>query len=198
MADFDLNLSTQPFPAYRLINIAMVCVLIALVAVSAWQAFGFVKYSDMARTIRAEEQTNRVESEALGKRVADLESRLDRPESTAKLNEIGFLNQLILQKSFSWTKLFGVLEEIVPENVHLTNLTPSVTADGVTLKLTVRARSIADVKEFLKRMEMSPVFKSIKVNLDQKEGGTASNGVAASASTDIEVDMSTLYFQETR
>ena len=58
-------------------------------------------------------------AEALGKHVGELESRLDRPESTAKLNEIGFLNHLILRKDLSWTKLFGILEEMVPQNVHL-------------------------------------------------------------------------------
>src|ERR1044071_5162397 len=126
MADFDLNLSTQPFPAYRLINIALVCVLIALAGVSVWQVSGFMQYSKMAQSIRAEEQQSRVQAQALGKQVAELETRLDRPESAAKLNEIQFLNTLILQKDFSWTKLFGVLEKLLPENIHFTNLSPSI------------------------------------------------------------------------
>src|SRR2546422_6770745 len=146
MAHFDLNLSTQPFPAYRLISIALVCVLAALAVVSVWQAEGFIRYSGMARSIRSQERENRVEAEALAKRVAELESRLDRPESAAKLNEIGFLNHLILRKNLSWTKLFANLEELVPDNVHLTSLTPDIGANGaVTLHLGVQARSIADV-----------------------------------------------------
>src|SRR5258706_13344928 len=106
MAEFDLNLSTQPFRAYRLINIAFAVILILLAIVSVRQASGFIEYSKMARSIRGQEQENRVEAQALGKRVEELETRLDRPESTAKLNEIGFLNHLILRRNLSWTKLF--------------------------------------------------------------------------------------------
>ena len=88
MAEFDLNLSTQPFPAYRITNVALVCLLVVLGVISALQGAGFGRYSRMSRSIRSEEQESRVEAEALGKHVAELESRLDRPESMAKLNEI--------------------------------------------------------------------------------------------------------------
>jgi cell division protein FtsB len=178
MAEFDLNLSTQPFPAYRLTNIALVCVLIVLGGLSLWQAQGFVQYENLSGSIRAEEQEGRVESESLATQVKELESRLDRPESTAKLNEIGFLNHLILRKELSWTKLFGVLEGMIPENVHLTNLTPDIGNDGTaTLRMGLRARSIADVKEFLKRVETSPLFSSLDVRVEEKTEPTVSTDV---------------------
>lgn len=189
MAEFDLNLSTQPFPAYRLTTTALLCLFAGLAVVSVWQASGFVRYSAMARSIRSEEQDSRVEAEVLGKRVAELESRLDRPEATAKLNEIGFLNHLILQKSLSVTKLFGVLEQMIPENVHLTNLTPEIGADGtIMLRLGLRARSIADVKEFLQRMETSPLFEKIDVSVEEKKDPTVV--------TDVDVTLSTVYYPE--
>jgi hypothetical protein len=189
MAEFDLNLSNRPFPAYRRINIALAFILAILAAVSVWQAVGFARYSKLARSIRTEEQETRVEAEALGKRVAELESRLDRPESTAKLNEIVFLNHLILRKSFSWTRLFAVLEEIVPDNVRFTNVTPNISADGgVLLQLGVQARSIADVTQFIQRIEMSPSFENVLVTHEQK-------GEAA-ISTHVEVTLSAVYHPE--
>ena len=193
MADSDLNLSTQPFPAYRLVTIALVSVLAVLVVLTIWQASGFVQYSNLARSIRPVERENRVEAEALGKRVAELETPLNRPESTAKLNEIGFLNHLILRKNLSWTKLFAVLEEIVPNNVHFTNLTPNIGADGtVTLSLGVRARSIADVTEFVKRVETSPLFANVIVNIEEKVDETKDLAV----DTDVDVTLSTVYYPQ--
>jgi cell division protein FtsB len=193
MADSDLNLSTQPFPAYRLATIALVSVLAVLVVLTIWQASGFVQYSNLARSIRPVERESRVEAEALGKRVAELETPLNRPESTAKLNEIGFLNHLILRKNLSWTKLFAVLEEIVPNNVHFTNLTPNIGADGtVTLSLGVRARSIADVTEFVKRVETSPLFANVIVNIEEKVDETKDLAV----DTDVDVTLSTVYYPQ--
>ena len=189
MAQFDLNLSTQPFPAYRLINVALISILVVLAILSVWQATGFRRYSEMARSIHSLEAESRVEAEALGKSVAELESRLDRPESTAKLNEIGFLNYLLLRKNVSWTKLFAVLEELVPENVHFTTLTPDVGKDGsVTLHLGVKARSIADVAGFIHRMEQSPLFEKISVTVEEKRDPTIA--------TDVDVTLTTTYYPE--
>jgi Tfp pilus assembly protein PilN len=193
MADSDLNLSTQPFPAYRLATIALVSILAVLVVGTIWQASGFVQYSNLARSIRPVERESRVEAEALGKRVAELETPLNRPESTAKLNEIGFLNHLILRKNLSWTKLFAVLEEIVPNNVHFTNLTPNIGANGtVTLSLGVRARSIADVTEFVRRVEKSPLFENVIVTVEEKVDETKDLAV----DTDVDVTLSTVYYPQ--
>jgi len=193
MADSDLNLSTQPFPAYRLATVALVSVLVVLVVLTVWQASGFVRYSNLARSIRPVEQENRVEADALGKHVAELESPLSRPESTAKLNEIGFLNQLILRKNLSWTKLFAVLEDIVPDNVHFTSLKPDIGPNGtVTLSLGVRARSIADVTEFVKRVEKSPLFENVLVKIEEKVDETKDLAVG----TDVDVTLSTVYYPQ--
>ena len=189
ISEFDLNLSTQPFPAYRLANIGLFAVLIALAVVSVVQALGFVQYSDLARSTRSAEQESRVVAESLGKRVAELETTVNRPESAAKLNEIGFLNHIILQRTLAWTKLFRVLEEMVPENVHLTNLTPDVGQKGeVTLRLGVRARSIADVSRFIERVEQSPLFENVQVAVDEKKD--------AAVAADVDVTMSAIYYPQ--
>jgi Tfp pilus assembly protein PilN len=189
VAEFDLNLSTRPFSAYRLINIALAFLLVVLVVLSVWQAAGFLRYSRLANSIRAQEQETRVEAEALGKRVAELESRLDRPESTAKLNEIGFLNHLIQRKNLSWTRFFANLEDMVPDNVHLTTLTPDIAASGpITFHIGVRAKSIADVTVFLERLEQSPVFENVIVTAEQKND--------ANVASDVDVTLSAIYHPE--
>ena len=189
MPDFDLNLSTRPFPAYRLINIALGAVLAVLLVGSVWQAVGFARYSRLARSIRSGEQDMRVEATSLGTRVAELEARLDRPEAAAKLNEITFLNRAIARKSFSWTRLFANLEDMVPENVHLTNLTPGLGDNGgVTLQIGVRGRSIEDMKEFIARLEKSPVFGKVIVSAEEKRD--------PAIATDVDITLTTIYFPQ--
>ena len=189
MAEFDLNLSTRPFPAYRLVNVALAIVLAVLFVLSVWQAIGFARYSRLARVIRSGEIEARVEAETLGKRAAELESPLDRPEAAAKLNEIGFLNHLIARKSLSWTRLLADLEEMVPNNVHLVSLTPTIgNSGGITLQIDLQARSIGDASEFINRLEKSPVFQNITVSTEQKRVTTAS--------TDVEIRLTAVYLPE--
>jgi Tfp pilus assembly protein PilN len=189
---FDLNLSTRPFPAYRLVNVALFLVFVLLLVVSVWQAYGFVQFSSMAREIRDSERSIRAEAESLGSHVAALKSTLDRPEAAAKLSEIGFLNGLIARKDLSWTRLFANLEEMVPDSVHLVSLRPDVGQNGaVTLHLEVVARSIADVSRFIEALEKSPEFENVIVSVEQKE---------PSAATDVNISLTANYFpkRETR
>ncbi|MBI2149581.1 MAG: PilN domain-containing protein, partial [Acidobacteria bacterium] len=181
------NLSTRPFPAYRLINVALVSALVVLIALSVWQAVGFVRFSNMARAIRSSEEEARVESKALGERVSDLGSRLDRPEAAAKLSEIEFLNNLIARKNFSWTRLFGDLENMVPDSVRLITLTQSVGNTGVTtLSVNLRGKSIADVTEFVERLENSAVFKNVVVMAEERDDKSA----------DVDITLTTSYFPQ--
>jgi Tfp pilus assembly protein PilN len=189
VAELDLNLSTRPFPAYRLVSIALSLVLAGLVILSAWQAVGFLRFSRLSRARQSAEIDARVEAESLGKRVAEVESRLDRPEATAKLNEIGFLNHLIARKSLLWTRLFADLEDMVPNNVHLIGLRPDIAANSVvTLQIELEGRSIGDISEFIHRLEKSPVFQNITVSTEQR--------LASKESADIDVKLNAVYLPE--
>ena len=189
MPKFDLNLATRPFPAYRLLNVALACMLIVLMLVSGWQVYGFKQFSSLSSSIRADERRARVEDEAFAKRVAELESGLDRPEASAKLNEIGFLNRLIERRSLSWTRLFANLEDMVPPSVQLLSLNPGIGANGaVTLRMQVQGRSIADVTQFIEALEQSPVFEKVVVSAEEKRD-TAS-------ATDVDVTLTTDYYPQ--
>ena len=189
MTRSDFNLSSRPFPAYRLINLALGAVGAVLLVLTVWQAYGFVRFSSMARDIRDDEQEARVEAESSGKRVSDLKSRLDRPEAAAKLSEIGFLNGLIGRKDLSWTRLFSNLEDMVPDSVHLVSLRPDVQSGGpIVLYLEVTSRSIADVSRFIEALERSPEFDNVVVSLEQ---------IADPAATkDVNVTLSANYFPQ--
>jgi type IV pilus assembly protein PilN len=170
MSEFDLNLSTRPFPAYRLTNLLLAVVLAVLVFVTAWQAYGFTRYSSLAREIRDSERTARVESEALGRRLGELQLQLNTPQASAKLTEIGFLNNLIARKSFSWTEVFANLESLVPDSVHLTSLRPDISPDGrILMHMEVRGKDIEAVSQFVKALERSTVFRDVIVMVEQKD-----------------------------
>jgi type IV pilus assembly protein PilN len=187
MGEFNLNLSTKPFPAYRALNLALAGVLVVLGAVSAWQAYGYSKYSKLAAELRGSERKVRDESDALGVRLNDLQSRLNRPEVAAKLGEIDFLNSLIQRKTFSWTRVFGDLEGLVPGTVHLIGMRPELDKKGqVWLHFEVQAKSVADVSRFIKALDDSPAFDSTEVSIEEKK-------TEGSKSTDLDYAMKVLY-----
>ena len=159
--------------------------LVALIVISVWQAYGFVYYSSLSAQIRGDARNAEVDSRALARRLADMESKLNRPEATAKLSEIGFLNDIIVRKTFSWTRMFATLEQVTPDGVHLVTLRPEfVPETGITLHIDVRGRSTSDITEFIERLQAAPVFDTVRVHSEIK------------AETDLEVSMSVPYHPE--
>src|SRR5262245_16555215 len=185
MRELELNLSTQPFPPYKFKTLLLTVALTALIGISIWQLFYFVHYSSLSNQIRGEAQSARVDSMVLARRLADMESKLNRPETAAKLSEIEFLNDIILRKTFSWTRMFATLERLAPDTVHLTTLRPEFLPNsGVLLHMDLRGRSVIDITQFIERLQASPVFETVRVQDEVK------------SENDVEISMSVPYHPE--
>jgi Fimbrial assembly protein (PilN) len=188
MGKLNLNLSTRPFPAYRIVNLGLMISFVVIAGLSLWQVYSYRDYSNLVRSIQGVEKSASVDKESLGTRMDALSTRLDRPVTTAKLAEIDFLNNLIVKKHFSWTQVFANLERVMPDNVHLTSISPEITKDKVKLHFITMCRSISDESEFIRKLQSSPVFQDVVVAREEKKG----TGINA----DVQVDMTVSYFPE--
>jgi hypothetical protein len=188
MGQFNLNLSTRPFPAYRVTSLALLLFFVAISGVTVWQVYSFRHYSSLVKNIRDKEKAAREEKGLLANTLNDLGTRLDRPVTKDKLTEIDFLNNLIVRKHFSWTTVFANLEGVIPDNVHLSTVAPEILKDKVALHMEIICRSISDESEFIRRLQASPVFQDVVVSREESKG-TGGSG-------DVGVDLTVSYFPE--
>lgn len=190
MTKIDLNLSSQPFKPYRAVTLGLLGLLLVLVIVSVWQGYNYRKYSALADGIREEEITLRAEDEALSTRIRDLNAKLGRADVKVKLAEVGFLNQMIIRKTFSWTKVFGTLEGLLPEGVHLTSLRPSVADDGsILLSIVVRGRTPMEAYQFISLLEESKFFDNVNVPVEQKKDSEQKKDPLPAGEIELAVEM---------
>src|SRR4051812_34543991 len=188
MGEFNLNLSTRPFPAYRVANLALLLFFVVISGVTVWQVYSFRNYFSLAKNIWDKEKLAREEKGSLTNSLSVLGARLDRPVTKEKLAEIDFLNNLIVRKHFSWTTVFANLEGVIPDNVHLSTVAPEIVKDKVTLHLEIVCGSMSDESEFIRRLQASPVFQDVVVSREERKG-TGGSG-------DVGVDMTVTYFPE--
>lgn len=185
MDTFDLNLSTRPFRPYRAANLGLLIVLLILAAVSIQQIYSYRHYSELSAGIRDNERKVREEADALTAELAAINSKLYRPDAAAKLTEVEFLNQLILRKSFSWTRVFANLERVMPEDVYVLNLRPAIDEKGVlSLNINVRGRSNTDVIRLVETLEQTDIFENVKVPVEQKKDELPDGEVELAISVD--------------
>jgi Tfp pilus assembly protein PilN len=177
MGQFNLNLSTRPFKPYRAVNLGLLILLFVLIAISAGQVYTYQQNSALAASIRGNQQRLKEESERLTKELQVLNIKMYSGNAAAKISQVEILNQILLRKSFSWTKVFANLEQVIPENVYLLNLRPFVDEQGkMGLNITFRGRSFADGHEFVRTLESSPIFADIALAVEEKRNTQANAG----------------------
>jgi len=133
-----LNLASRPFtdlgPTLKRLRIAIA----VLAAVSLGLLLGLHALHQKAEAARARESSvdasiARVQAERHG-----YQAMMQQPDNAAFMAEVDTLNQLIDEKSFSWTLAMENLETVLPAGVQVTEIEPARDKEGkITLHLRV-------------------------------------------------------------
>jgi type IV pilus assembly protein PilN len=110
---------------------------------------------------------------------AQAQAYLDLAANRSTRDQSQFLNGLIQRKSFSWTRVFEDLEQVMPPNLHVVSLRPELNEQSqMELQMKVACDSRAAAVELVHRMEGSKHFQGAQL-VDASEASQA-GGVAAS------------------
>ena len=170
-----LNLATRPFadlgPAIKRLRIAMG----ALAGISILLGIGLHLVHNSAEQARARDHSldgsiARITRERQG--YTDL---MHQPLNAELLTQVGALNQLFDEKSFSWTLAMEDLETVLPGGVQVSSLEPVRTKDGIiTLHLRVIGPRNRD-GELVQNLEHSRRFLSPRIVSENAESSEGQN-----------------------
>jgi type IV pilus assembly protein PilN len=161
----NINLASKPYVDVRsvllrwgtwVLLLAVCTVALVSVAVSGWR-----------QTRAVEAQAAQVQSEinALDRERSEAQKVLDAPDNSLVEERSKFFNRMIARKTFSWTRVFMQMEQIMPANLHVASIAPELhSADNsVTVHLTVAGTSRDAAVELVKRLEQSPAFRDARI-----------------------------------
>lgn len=171
-----LNLARRPFVNRRpVVRLALLLWVVGalLLAGNVWLYWDFLvgrgdvhaRRAQVEEGIRAEER-----------RIAALEEELATFDLPAQNRQVEYLNQRIVRRQFSWSRLFDELEEVLPRDVRIDRLSP-VTAEGgdrrrarrpddgagldqVLLRIDAQSRSNQAILELVDALWAEPDFES--------------------------------------
>jgi Tfp pilus assembly protein PilN len=159
-----LNLSTTPQENNRPFIAGAAVIgglgLIALLLLShaaydSWQS---------NRALRADishwEQEVRVETQ----RQRQLQTYFQTPAAKQVIDRSSFLNALIDERSFPWSKIFTDLEGTIPPGVRVISLMPKLVNGQAEISMQVGVTSSENEIHFLQALEKSAEFSGITVN----------------------------------
>jgi type IV pilus assembly protein PilN len=187
-----LNLATRPYadirPALKRLRIAMA--VLAVVAIGL--GLGLRAFHQKAVAARATEERVQARIDAINRERQGYQNLMHQPQNALLLTQVAALNQLIDEKTFSWTLAMEDLETVLPGGVQVTALEPvRDTKTGIiTLKLRVvgpRDRAV----DLVQNLERSRYFlhPSIVGESVESTGGPGEKLQPVSASMRVNFDL---------
>lgn len=169
------NLSSRPFYNERLVSLVLLLVAVAALALTAFNASRLTALSSTRAELDGQIQrdlgeASRIEAEATGIHGAfDVEAVRELAASTAEANA------LIADRTFSWTRFFGIVEGILPYDVRLVGVAHRFEEGERMLVLNVIARQDSDINELVRGMLDSGRFYDVlPTEKRRNEDGTLS------------------------
>lgn len=167
------NLATHPFYNDRAVHLALAAVGLAVAAVFLAGGLRLVELSRTHRALTVRAEAAEREGAAVAAQAARHERAVpaDAPEtSNAAAEEV---QRLIAARLFSWTAFFNVIERTLPAGVMLTAVRPEADEGGTSVDLAVVGRTVADVEEFIRRLEGSGHLRDVLARQGERgEEGT--------------------------
>jgi len=118
--------------------------------------------SGQAATTRKENARLESQIQALSVQQSRQDAILRKPENAAVLERTLFLNALLYRKGISWTRIFADLEKVVPYNVRIMSIRPSVVGPNqISLDMTIGSEAPGPVVDLLRNLEESPLFGAV-------------------------------------
>lgn len=121
-----LNLSRRPFLNSRpVVRVSLLLLLLGL-ALLLWNVVQFQRYLSESADKRAQIEQGEREVARQQQISAELQSRLAALDLEQMNERVEFLNEMIAERTFSWSLLLDRLAEVLPNDVRLVRLTPKV------------------------------------------------------------------------
>ena len=154
-----LNLAGQPFRNERLGETAFALGAALLLGVTVWHA---LEIRDLlpARTSVLHREVAALDAEIESLRKEAASKRTEAPPKPV-LEQWNLVKDLVDQRAFSWAALFATLEEVIPDDVRLTSITPAVLKGAVEVDISATVRAPAAGWEFVRALEERAEFYDV-------------------------------------
>jgi len=154
-----INLATEPMRRDRPIIVASAAVgLLLCLTLVALIGLMITDREAMAESRAAIDQVQRQLAKTNAAQ-AQFDSKMRLPENSSVLYRSQLFNTLIQRKAVSWTRIFSDLQTVLPYDVRIVSIRPTLNGRGeLSLEMVVAAQTPEPVIGFISKLELSSLF----------------------------------------
>jgi Tfp pilus assembly protein PilN len=146
-----LNLARRPFRNERLPTLVLVVGCVALLGLSVRHALAGLDLLP-ERTAEVDGELVTLEQE-VGRLRAESDQLRAREAPPEAVKEWEVVRDLVDRRAFSWSRLLGRLEGVVPADVRLLSIAPESSEEGIAVTIRAVGRTVEDGLEFLEALQ---------------------------------------------
>lgn len=163
------NLASAPLVNYALFFVG--CVILAAITASfaVWNGFSLAQWKGENDNLKAKIVQQRAQTAEFQRQSNDLQKKINALKTPAYISETEFFNQAIKRRVFSWTELLDEFERLLPKNVRMISVSPSIHDEAIGIKLEVSAKSLDDIVELIASFQSSPNFSNVVFRSEQDQ-----------------------------
>src|SRR6185437_17545 len=186
------NLATEPLENNRrFIAGSSLLGIVALVAILLLSMHVVQKRSSNA-AMRVKIDGLEAQIASLQRQQETLRQQFKAPQAVEAMKRSQFLNGLIEQRAFPWTKMFAYLGHILPPGVRVISISPEMDQSGkVKVTFTIGAVNEDQGNKFLQAISSSPLFSDV-VPMQESRGKNDQGAVSEEVVLNLEAHYSTL------
>jgi Tfp pilus assembly protein PilN len=155
------NLSTRPFYNERAVHWGLALALVAILALTAFNVTRVIALSQEQSMLASRAEHDESQARALQSEAAKLRSSIDRNALEHVILAAREANQIIDERTFSWTELLNYIERTLPAGVMLTSIAPKVEKGRFQVVMIVNGRSVEAVDDFIEKLEETHAFAGV-------------------------------------
>lgn len=158
------NLATAPLEHNRRFIAGSIVLGILAIAALAFLSLHAIQARRANREMRVDIDRLQAKIRVSQREQESLRDTFKSPQAVEALKRSQFLNGLIEERTFPWTKMFADLEQVLPAGVRVISISPQMDKDGkLKVALTVGAVSYDQGIKFLNSIDSSRVFSDVQV-----------------------------------
>jgi Tfp pilus assembly protein PilN len=156
------NLATRPFYNEPAVHAWLLAAAVVIGLATVFNVAQMLRYSRSDTELARQAANDEERATELRSQAARLRSSVDQRQIELASLEAHQANQLIDRRTFSWTALWNELEATLPLNVRITSFRPILDPKrGIVVTVSVVARSVDDVQQFMENLEKTSAFPEI-------------------------------------
>jgi hypothetical protein len=155
------NLSTRPFYNEKLVSLALGGILLVAVGLTVFNVVQLFSLTRERRVLNSHIERDRGEAARINAQADAIQRTIDRQRLQLLAAGTREANELIDQRTFSWTEFFGVIEKTLPRDVRLIGVSPRVEKGEFKIAMRVMARTPDEVAKFADGLTATGYFYDV-------------------------------------